>query len=397
MSNRGYSSNSRRRPKKRVTGRFYGFLTVIAVVVVLLVVLLTNHRSGPAVVVTSPNQTSASATQPADTSAAGSSDQWTQADAETPAPDAAGGNMTIDQMIQNNPDLAPLEGDQKVQVNDLSIAPNLPPEWHNILLLGSDTRNIKKVSRTDTMIIASINTNDGRIKLTSIMRDTIVPIPGHGNQKLNSASYYGGPELTMKVVNECFKTNISEYVLVNFGGFKEIVDILGGIKLDVTKEEMDQINGSVKEQARILNLSKEKWLAGDYNLKQYGADIQMDGLQALAYARIRHIDSDWQRTERQRKVIDAAIQKFRGSVSIKQLMQLFTSAWDYVDTNISMPSAIALAQTVLKSGIGKVSTGLMPITNTYKSENRPAESGAALYDTDFDANAARLYKFIYEE
>jgi LCP family protein required for cell wall assembly len=385
VSNRGYSSNSRRKPKKRITGRFYAFLTIIVVLVVMFVVFLTQ-RGSQSVVTTNPDL-------PTPTPA---SDQWSEEDAETPAPEATDGATSIDELIDSDPDLAPLEGDQKVQVSDLSITEGLPAEWHNILLLGSDTRNIKKVSRTDTIIIASINTNDGRIKLTSIMRDTVVPIPGHGDKKINSASYYGGPELTMKVVNECFKMNISEYLLVNFGSFKEIVDTLGGIKLDVTEEEMEQINGSIKEQARILNLSKEKWLAGDYNLKDFGADIQLDGLQALAYARIRHIDSDWQRTERQRKVIDAAIQKFRGSVSIKQLVQLATSVWDYIKTNVNMPSAIGLAQTVLKSGVGKVSTGLLPMTDTYKSESRSA-NGAALYDTDFAANSARLYKFIYEE
>ncbi len=389
MSNRGYSSNNRRKPKKRITGRFYAFLTVLVVLVVMFGVFLLGNRGGGSRVVTQDQTQSPVQTAPA-------ADDWTAEDTETPEPGTTGGTSSIQDLIQNDPDLAPLEGNEKVQVSDLSVTEGLPSEWHNILLLGSDTRNIKKVSRTDTIIIASINTSDGRIKLISIMRDTVVPIPGHGNQKINSASYYGGPELTMKVVNECFKMNISEYVLVNFGSFKEVVDILGGVDMDVTQKEMEQVNGSIKEQARILGLSKEKYLAGEYDLKSYGPDTHLDGLQALAYARIRHIDSDWQRTERQRMVIDAAIKKLRGSVSVKQVVSLFTSSWQYVQTNIDMMSAIGLATTVLKSGIGEVSTGLMPITNTYKSENRKG-AGQALYDTDFEANATRLYKFIYQE
>ncbi len=174
------------------------------------------------------------------------------------------------------------------------------------------------------------------------------------------------------------------------------MDILGGIDMNVTEKEMEQINGSVREQARILGLSKEKYLAGEYNLKTFGPETHLDGLQALAYARIRHIDSDWQRTERQRMVIDAAIKKLRGSVSVKQVVSLFTSSWQYMQTNIDMMGAVALATTVLNSGIGEVTTGLMPITNTYKSESRKS-NGQAIYDTDFEANAARLYKFIYEE
>ena len=387
MSNRGYSSN-RRKPKKRITGRFYAFLTVLVVLVVMFTVILTRPRGG----VAADNPVVPTAAPAQDTSES----EWTESDQPTPEPGASAGAMTIDELIENDPNLAPLEGDAKVKVDNLSITEGLPSEWTNILLLGSDTRNIKRVSRTDTIMLASINTNDGRIKLISIMRDTIVPIPGHGEKKINSASYYGGPELTVKVVNECFKLNISKYVLVNFSGFKEIVDTLGGIELDVTEKEMEQVNLNLKEQARLLKLSRDKWLAGDYNLKTFGAATKLDGLQALAYARIRHIDSDYQRTERQRKVIDAAIQKFRGSVSITQLMQLATSVWDYVQTNVDTINAVGLAQTVLKSGIGEVTTGLMPIAKTYTSEVR-SSNGSALYDTDFEANAARLYKFIYEE
>jgi hypothetical protein len=220
VSNRGYSSNNRRKPKKRITGRFYAFLTVVVVLVIMFSVFLIHNRGGSRV--TTQNQTQS----PAQTAAA---DDWGDEAGATPAPDATAtaGASSLQDLIQNDPDLAPLEGDEKVQVSDLSVKEGLPSEWRNILLLGSDTRNIKKVSRTDTIIIASINTKDGRIKLVSVMRDTIVPIPGHGEQKINSASYFGGPELTMKVVNECFDLNITEYVLVNFGSFKEVVDILG--------------------------------------------------------------------------------------------------------------------------------------------------------------------------
>jgi len=393
VNNRGYNYNYRRRPKKRITGRFYAFLTILVVLVVLFGVRLANRGGSRAVqsqIVPTPAPAAQTAVDPA------SSPDAVAASAS--GGDAAGtqGAQSIEDLLDANPDLAPLSGADKVQVSDLSITEGLPSEWHNILLLGSDTRNIKQVSRTDTIMIASINKNDGRIKLISIMRDTIVPIPGHGNRKINSASYYGGPELTMKVVNECFKMNIKEYVLVNFSSFKEIVDILGGVRLNITKKEMEQINGSLAEQGRLLGLDRDKWERGEYDLKTYGDDTELNGLHALAYARIRHIDSDYQRTERQRQVIDAVIKKFRNSVSVKQLMQLATSMWGYVDTNIDMFSAVGLATTVLKSGIGKVSTGLMPISNTYVSEKRK-ENGAALYDVDFEANASRLYKFIYEE
>lgn len=402
MSNRGYSSyNNRRRPKKRITGRFYAFLTILTVLVVMLGVLISSRGSRDVTGGVNGGMNGGAANGAANGAAqltpAPAPSAWPDG-AETPAPATPGENtaMTIEEMLENNPDLAPLEGDQKVKVDNLAINESLPDEWHNILLLGSDTRNVKKVSRTDTIMIASINVKDGRIKLISIMRDTIVPIPGHGEKKITSASYYGGPELVMRVVNECFKLNISEYVLVNFASFKEVIDILGGIELDVTQSEMEQVNKNIQEQAQVLKMSREKFLAGEYNLKTFGPETHMDGLQALAYSRIRKIDNDYQRTERQRMVIDAAIQKFRGSVSVTQLIKLATSMWQHIDTNVDMMGAIGLATTVLRSGIGDVQNGLMPISKTYVSERRSA-NGSALYDVDFEANAARLYKYIYEE
>jgi LCP family protein required for cell wall assembly len=383
---------SRRRAKKRVSGRFLGFLAVLIILIVAAIVFFATRPPRDTAVTSGET---AQTDQP--TQAAG--DDWAAEDAQAQAQadaakDASDGPMTIEEILEQNPDLAPLEGDEKVKVSDLSVTEGLSEDWHNILLLGSDTRNIKKVSRTDTIIIASINIKDGRIKLSSIMRDTVVPIPGHGDRKINSASYYGGPQLTIKVVNQCFKMNITEYVLVNFGSFKEIIDILGGIDLDISKKEMGEVNNSLKEQARLLKLDKSKYLAGEYDLKTYGPDTHLDGLQALGYARIRHIDSDYERTRRQRRVIDATIQKMRGSVSVKQLVQLATSMWQYIDTNVDMMSAIGLATTVLKSGIGEMASGLMPITGSYKSETR-SSNGAALYDIDFEKNASKLNEFIY--
>ena len=378
------SHSPRRRAKKRVSNRFFGFVAIVifAVAVVFFATRMLRYSA-----VTDAETMKTEATQPAVI------DEWSADNVEASASD---GSMTIEELIEHNSDLAPLQGDEQVKTDDLSVTEGLPSEWHNILLLGSDTRNINNVSRTDTIIIASINTKDGRIKLASIMRDTIVPIPGHGNRKINSASYYGGPRLTMKVVNQCFKMNITEYVLVNFASFKEIIDILGGIDLDISDKEMDQINSNLKEQARLLNLSKEEYLAGEYNLKTSGPDTHLDGLQALGYARIRHIDSDYERTRRQRRVIDAMIKKMRGNVSIKQLVQLATSMWEYVDTNVDMMNAIGLATTVLKYGIGDMTSGLMPITGSYKSETR-SSNGAALYDIDFEMNASKLNEFIYKK
>lgn len=141
--------------------------------------------------------------------------------------------------------------EEMVQVDDLSVTAGLDSSWRNILLLGQDSRTTGKSERTDTMVIASINANTGEIKLTSLMRDMYVEIPERGTQKINTANYYGGPELAMKTVNENFKLNISEYVIVNFVNFPYIIEKLGGVYEDITEEEMEGINELVQDSIKL--------------------------------------------------------------------------------------------------------------------------------------------------
>ena len=125
---------------------------------------------------------------------------------------------------------------------DLSITEGLSKSWLNILLLGTDSRGTTKYLRTDTMVILSVNEGTGAVKLTSLMRDIWVEIPEYGGQKLNAACVYGGPELTVKMINEYFGLNIRDYALVNMKCLVEIVDSLGGIQLDVSPAEAEAIN-----------------------------------------------------------------------------------------------------------------------------------------------------------
>ena len=145
--------------------------------------------------------------------------------------------------------LDPLPEDQRVQVDDLSINTTLPEEWLNILLMGSDERTLSESSRTDTMIICSINQSTKEVKLTSIMRDTAVKYDDlgehNGTYRINAANYFGGPEFAMKTVNECFGMNIQYYAMVNFFGFQRIAEALGGIDVDISEAEMNEINNKL--------------------------------------------------------------------------------------------------------------------------------------------------------
>ena len=216
-----------------------------------------------------------------------------------------------------------------INVSDLNITPGLDEKWENILLLGTDGRVLTETSRSDTMMICSINKDTGAIKLTSLMRDSEVKIEGK-NRRLNTAYFFGGPKLAMRTVNECFGMNISKYVVVDFSAFATIAEKVGGVEIDVTKNEVDEINGSVQEQYWLLykqgkmtyDDAKNAYLADI--LQAGGANTHLNGMQTLGYARIRKLDSDYGRAERQRTVLNKLMVS-RHPSACRQCFQLTAS------------------------------------------------------------------------
>ncbi len=143
--------------------------------------------------------------------------------------------------------------------------------------------------RSDSIIILSIDYVHNKLKLSSVMRDTYVYVEGHGNTKINHAYAYGGPVLAIKTLNSNFDLNIKDFVAVDFEGFKKIIDILGGVEIEIKDYELPTM-----ETVGIYE-------AGIYNL---------NGEQALAYSRIRKQGSgDYERTDRQRRVLEALFRK----------------------------------------------------------------------------------------
>lgn len=173
------------------------------------------------------------------------------------------------------------------------------PFVYNILLVGDDSREEAKMERADTMIIVSIDNLHRKIKLTSLLRDSYVAIPGHGFTKLNAATAYGGIPLLIKTIEYNYGININRYMSVNFSAFTDLIDALGGVDVPVTQKE-----------ATYLNNTWHKWsLTGNPVHYDYGDRIHLDGEKALMFVRIRKLDSDVQRTRRQRLVISAIKEK----------------------------------------------------------------------------------------
>jgi LCP family protein required for cell wall assembly len=267
---------------------------------------------------------------------------------------------------------------------DLSVTAGLNPDWVNILLMGSDSRGGEKYGRTDTMMIASIHTGSGQCKLTSIMRDTVVPIEGHGSDKINAAYKFGGPELAMKTVNKAFGTNITRYAVIDFSGFPKLVDALGGIELDITEAELEQLNHNVKSISyKVKELDSTP-------LDHAGENVHVNGAQALGYSRIRHIDSDYMRAARQREVLNALLGKLRKTKNPISLTRFFSAALGAADTNINLFELASLGWKVLSSG--EMSQYRIPAEGAYESGTY---DGVWCIRPNLGKNQKLLRQFIY--
>lgn len=265
---------------------------------------------------------------------------------------------------------------------DLAVNRDLPRGWTNVLLLGSDVDS-SGGSRSDSMMVLSIGPK-GQIKLTSILRDTMVEIEGHGQHKINAAYRFGGPELAMKTVNQAFSLDVTRYALIDYQGFGALVDALGGVEVDVTEAERKAVNQSVHP----INGEPKEGL----KLKASGKNTHLNGAQALAFSRIRKLDSDYQRAQRQRMVISAILQKLRATKNPVALIHFAQAGLKSVQTNINFVELTALGAKVLMAG-AQMETYRVPADGTYQSGTR---DGVWAIRPDFDANRALIYDFIYQ-
>lgn len=238
---------------------------------------------------------------------------------------------------------------------ELKVDDNTIPKEYiiNILFLGIDTRNPKTDrGRNDTTIIMTLNKNNKKIKFTSILRDSLVDIAGHGKNRLGHSYAYGGCPLAIKVVNQNFNMNIRDYVKVDFFGLIKIIDSLGGVPINISEAERKSANSSITEMASIKNLPATYInRAGMQNL---------NGIQAVAYCRIRHVGNcDYERTSRQRKVLTELVKKF-SKKSIWEIPKLADNVLPNVETSLNKTTIISLAYYALTNNISKVEEFRIP-------------------------------------
>ena len=218
-----------------------------------------------------------------------------------------------------------LEINEYISSSELKSSPLIS----NILLLGVDG-NAESSSRSDSMILVSVDFAHAKIKLTSFLRDSWVEIPSKGKKaKLNAACSYGGPQLVVDTIEYNFGVDIDHYVMVDFNMFTQIIDNLGGVDVEVTEKEAKFINKTTRHTV------------------DYGENVHLNGAEALVYCRIRKLDTDYMRTYRQRKVITALINQSKNA-GISKIIETMQDVFPLIRTDMSAGEITALAY---KAGI----------------------------------------------
>lgn len=256
----------------------------------------------------------------------------------------------------------------------------------NIALFGSDRRSADEQSRSDTIMIATIDKKHRKIKLSSVMRDTYVKINGHGSDKITHAYFFGGPKLAIRTLNENFKMDIRDYVMVDFFSLEKIIDALGGVVIDVKPEEVKSLNANVEEQASHENKTP------DY-LKTSGSQL-LSGMQAVGYGRIRNVgNGDFERTDRQRAVLTLLFDKVKEAGPIKY-PYVVSQLLPYIETSMDKSTMLKLGAQVFAGGINTVAQERFPLL---KAAQDTKINGIYYLWADLNATATHIHQFIYDD
>ena len=249
-----------------------------------------------------------------------------------------------------------------------------------------DTTEFSDDARADSMILVSLDIKDHVIRLVSIERGTGVPIllDGYEGQYdwITHTFRYGGAKLTMKTIEDCFNVQVDHYVRVNFNSFVQIVDAVGGVDLDITEMEAKALNWEVPSNSMLI-----------VNHVDPGLN-HFDGYTALQYARLRKIDNDWKRVERQRTVIKAVLNQVQNA-SVVELDNLLNTVLPLIQTNFTK-SEIAALLVQLPGFLGcDVQQMSMPLQGTYGT--RTGMDNRLMYDPDWVVNIKALQDFLYND
>lgn len=211
----------------------------------------------------------------------------------------------------------------------------------NIALFGVDSTDGGH-GRSDSTMILTIDREHKKLKITSLMRDSYVSIDGHGNDKLNHAYAFGGPELAIKTINQNFGLNIKDFATVNFSSLPKVIDTLGGVDIDIDNEELKYINGYI---SHLNQINKTNTSA----ITKTGLQ-RLNGTQAMAYCRIRYTSGgDYKRTERHREVLEKLFEGIK-EVSVAKYPTILNDLMPMVKTSLSTSEILSLGTNMVNMG-----------------------------------------------
>lgn len=218
----------------------------------------------------------------------------------------------------------------------------------NILLIGQDRREGESRARSDTMILVSVNTERKSISLVSLMRDLYVQIPGYSDNRINAAYQWGGMDLLDETVLENFGVEVDGNVEADFEQFETIIDILGGVDVEMSKGEAEYM----------------KYVMDSGDVQE--GENHLSGKQALDFARMRGLDDDFHRTERQRRLLTRLAEKLQ-SASVQQLLDLVNEVLPHVSTDMSSTQMLGYAASAIQVYLSgaEIATGRIPAESMY--------------------------------
>ena len=256
-------------------------------------------------------------------------------------------------------------------------------DYINLMFFGVDSRDneLTENTRSDSMILVSINKKNSDIRLVSFFRDCYVFVDGHGYTKLTHAYSYGGPELALNTINQNFDLNVKDFVTVNFSALTNVIDALGGVEIKITEDEIDYVNSYTRDVARINGTTPHK-------IRKAGKQT-LDGTQATAYCRVRYTaGGDFTRAQRQRTVLYAIARKAKKSNPIA-LLNVVKEIMPQVYTSLHTGDLLKLSLRAFSYDIKK-DTGY-PFDNKVMTVN----SMSVVIPETVESNVTRLHKFLF--
>lgn len=286
--------------------------------------------------------------------------------------------------IYSKPQRLDFEED-KIRNNELTVEDikKMKGYWM-IAIFGVDSRgsNVGKGTNADVSMIACINQDTGDIKLVSVFRDTYLNIDDKNTySKINAAYAAGGPEQAVGALNKNLDLNITHYITFNWKGVAEAINILGGVDVEITRQEFKYINSFITETVKTTGI-------GSHQLKKAGMH-HLDGVQAVAYGRLRLMDNDFARTERQRKIIELAFEKAKAA-NYSVLNNILVVVLPQVATNLSFGDMTNMALNITSYKLGE--TGGFPFA---RGDVTMGKKGRCVIPQTLESNVMELHKFLF--